>query len=381
VKYLPLIWSGISRNPGRALLIFFQIAIAFALFGVLQGMKTGVDEAIARARADLLLVFPEFFGGAPLPIAYLDRLRSMAGVNTVTFADGLMGTYQKPDQSVYVLAIAPGDIWLTLVPEIFKVLPRDLEALQKTRTGVLMSEDIAKKYGWRIGDRIPLTSTTLQSNGAGNWVFEIVGTFTAHEPRSGGYIVMNYAYLDEARVKNKGTVRNFYVVASDPKQVSAVAEAIDRAFANSSTETKTASLRENAQQQMQAIGDLNFVIRLIVTAVLVAVLFSTSTMMMQTIRERTPELAVLKTLGFTDRALFLLVVAEATMVCIAAALIGLAFATVVFPYAAKFVPGLSMPIVVVEVGVVGAFLVALISAALPASRAARLEVVDALAGR
>jgi putative ABC transport system permease protein len=167
----------------------------------------------------------------------------------------------------------------------------------------------------------------------------------------------------------------------DPKQVSAVAEAIDRAFANSSTETKTASLRENAQQQMQAIGDLNFVIRLIVTAVLVAVLFSTSTMMMQTIRERTPELAVLKTLGFTDRALFLLVVAEATMVCIAAALIGLAFATVVFPYAAKFVPGLSMPIVVVEVGVVGAFLVALISAALPASRAARLEVVDALAGR
>jgi putative ABC transport system permease protein len=381
VKYLPLIWSGISRNPGRALLIFFQIAIAFALFGVLQGMKTGVDEAIAQARADLLLVFPEFFGGAPLPIAYLDRLRSMAGVKTVTFADGLLGTYQKPDQSVYVLAIAPGDIWLTLVPEIFKVLPRDLEALQKTRTGVLMSEDIAKKYGWRIGDRIPLTSTTLQSNGAGNWVFEIVGTFTAHEPGSGGYIVMNYAYLDEARVKNKGTLRNFYVVALDPKQVSAVAEAIDRAFANSSTETKTASLRENAQQQMQAIGDLNFVIRLIVTAVLVAVLFSTSTMMMQTIRERTPELAVLKTLGFTDRALFLLVVAEATMVCIAAALIGLAFATVVFPYAAKFVPGLSMPIVVVEVGVVGAFLVALISAALPASRAARLEVVDALAGR
>lgn len=381
MKYLPLIWSGISRNPGRALLIFFQIAIAFALFGVLQGMKTGVDEAIAQARADLLLVFPEFFGGAPLPIAYLDRLRSMAGVKTVTFADGLLGTYQKPDQSVYVLAIAPGDIWLTLVPEIFKVLPRDLEALQKTRTGVLMSEDIAKKYGWRIGDRIPLTSTTLQSNGAGNWVFEIVGTFTAHEPGSGGYIVMNYAYLDEARVKNKGTVRNFYVVASDPKQVSAVAEGIDRAFANSSTETKTASLRENAQQQMQAIGDLNFVIRLIVTAVLVAVLFSTSTMMMQTIRERTPELAVLKTLGFTDRALFLLVVAEATMVCIAAALIGLAFATVVFPYAAKFVPGLSMPIVVVEAGVVGASLVALISAALPASRAARLEVVDALAGR
>ena len=132
---------------------------------------------------------------------------------------------------------------------------------------------------------------------------------------------------------------------------------------------------------MQSIGDLNFAIRSIVSAVLVALLFSTSTMMMQTIRERTPELAVLKTLGFTDRAVFLIVVAEALVVCVAAALIGLALAMGVFPYASKFVPGLSMPMVVIASGVIGAVFVALISAAVPASRAARLQVVDALAGR
>jgi putative ABC transport system permease protein len=381
MKFLPLIWFGIWRKPARTALVLLQVTVAFALFGVLQGMKTGVDEAIARSRADLLMVFPNAFGGKPLPIAYLERLRAIPGVKSVTYADGILGTYQKPDQPVYVLGIEGSDTWLTLVPEIFNVGPGDLRALRKTRTGALISADIAGKYGWHVGDRIPLNSATLQRNGSGDWFFDVVGTFTAHEPGSGGYIVTSYAYLDEARAANKGTVRNFYVITTDPKQAPTVSDAIDRTFANSSSETKTGSLQELAQQQMQSIGDLNFVIRSIVSAVLVALLFSTSTMMMQSLRERTPELAVLKTLGFTDRAVFLLVVAESMVVCVAAAFIGLALAWVVFPYAAKFIPGLSMPMVVVEAGIVGACLVALISSALPAFHAARLQIVDALAGR
>jgi putative ABC transport system permease protein len=381
VKYLPLIWAGIWRKPGRTALVLLQVAIAFALFGVLQGMKTGVDQAVANARADVLFVAPEAFGGAPLPRAEIERLKSVPGVKTVAFADGFLGTYQKPTEPVYVLALQTSDAWLTLIPEIFHVLPKDLQALQKTRTGVLISEDIGKKYGWRIGDRIPLTSNTLQNDGSGTWIFDIVGMFTAHEISQGGYIVANYDYLDEARALNKGTVRNFYVVVSDPHRAAAVTETIDGAFANSSHQTRTASFKELAQQQMRAIGDLNFAIRSIVSAVLVALLFSTSTMMMQTIRERTPELAVLKTLGFTDRAVFLMVVAEALVVCVVAALLGLALAMGVFPYASKFVPGLSMPMIVIASGVIGAVFIALISSALPASRAARLQVVDALAAR
>ena len=381
MKYLPLIWCGIWRKPGRTTLVVLQVAVAFALFGVLQGMKTGVERAIADARADILFVAPAAFGATPLPGAYIDRLRSIPGVKTVTFADGLLGTYQKPTQPVYVLALDASNVWLTLVPEILKVLPKDLEALQKTRTGVLINADIGKKYGWRIGDRIPLTSTTLQSNGSGTWVFDIVGTFTAHEIGQGGYIVGNYAYLDEARVLNKGTVRNFYAVVSDPKHAAAVTETIDAAFANSSNETKTASFKENAQQQMRSIGDLNFAIRSIVSAVLVALLFSTSTMMMQAIRERTAELAVLKALGFTDRAVSLMIVAETLGICLAAALMGLGLAMGVFPYASKFIPGLSMPMTVIASGVIGAVFVALISVAMPASRAAKLRVADALAGR
>lgn len=381
LKYLPLIWSGIWRKPGRTALVILQVAVAFALFGVLQGMKSGMDRVIANTRADVLFVGPSNQGGAPLPMSYFERLEAIQGMKDVTYADGLLGTYQKPNQVVYALAIPPTAIWVTLVPEIFQVSPEALEALRKTRDGALITTDIGKKYGWHIGDRIPFTSNTLQSNGSGTWTFQIVGTMIDREPGEAGLIVFNYEYLNEARALNKGTVRNFYAVISDPRRAAAMSELIDHAFSNSSNETTTGSFRENAQQQMRSIGDLNFLIRSVIGAVLVALLFSITTIMMQTIRERTPELAVLKTLGFGDRAIFLVVVGESLLVCAVAAVIGLSLAAGVFPYTAKFVPGLSMPLSVVGFGMLGAVLVALITAAPPATRAARLQVVDALAGR
>ena len=160
-----------------------------------------------------------------------------------------------------------------------------------------------------------------------------------------------------------------------------VADEIDRRFANSSRETRTESLRELAQSELQSIGDLNFLIRAIVSATLVALLFATATMMMQSIRERTPELAVLKTVGFTDGTVFFFVLAEAMLIFIAAGAFGLALATLVFPFASKIVPGMSMPAVVVVVGLICAALVALISSTVPALLAARLKIATALAIR
>jgi putative ABC transport system permease protein len=132
---------------------------------------------------------------------------------------------------------------------------------------------------------------------------------------------------------------------------------------------------------MQSLGDLNFAIRSILSAVLAALVFSAATMMMQTVRERTPELAVLKTLGFGNVTVFLLVAAESLALCIPASLAGLTLAWTAFPLAAKYIPGLSMPMVVVPLGLFGAVLVALISVSVPGLRAARLNIVDALAGR
>ena len=172
---------------------------------------------------------------------------------------------------------------------------------------------------------------------------------------------------------------HFYAVASDPNRAAMVSDAIDQAFANSQSPTRTESFRESAQQDLQSLGDLNFAIRSILSAMLVALVFSMATMMMQTVRERTPEFAVLKTLGFGNRTVFLLMAAESLAVYIPASLAGLALARIAFPFAAKYVAGLSMPMVTVAFGILGAVLLALISVSVPGLRAAGLNIVDALA--
>jgi putative ABC transport system permease protein len=381
MKFLPLIWSGIWRKPVRTGLIFLQVCVAFALFGVLQGMKTGMDRAIANTRADVLYVGPAVYGGAPLTIAALKPLQSIPGVKAVSFNYGMLSFYQQPTQIVYVLAIPPSDLFLTLLPEQFIAKPKDLAALSKTRTGILITDDISKKYGWHIGDKIPITSTTLQANGSATWTFDVVGIVTLRNQDEALYVFANYYYIDEARALNKGMVSHFYAIASDPKQAISVSDAIDRAFANSATPTRTASFKEMSQQSMQSLGDLNFAIRWILGAVLLALMFSTATMMMQAVRERTTELAVLKTLGFGIRTVFLMIVAESVLVSIAGSLAGLALAWSAFPFAGKYIPGLSMPMVVVGIGIFAAALVALISVSVPGLRAARLSIADALAGR
>ena len=381
MKYAPLIWLGIWRKPVRTTLILLQVTVAFALFGVLQGMKTAVDQVVANVRADLLIVGRSRDSASPLPVAYANRLRAIPGVKTVAFADVLPGTYQRPTQRISVIALEDNDAWETLLPNFVTILPKDFHALQNTRTGALITPYAAKKYGWRIGDRIPITSTTtLQNNGSRTWLFDVVG-FATPGIKVSPNLYANYDYLDAARAQYKGTVGFFYVTVSDPKQAAAVSATIDRTFANSPSATRTQPVRALAQQQVRQVGNLNFVIRSVVSAVLVALMFSIATMMMQSVRERTPELAVMKTLGFSDLAVFVLVVVEALIVCIAGAFIGLGLATRAFPIAARVLPGLSMPGVVLAFGLLGAVLISLISVSLPALRAARLPVVAALARR
>jgi putative ABC transport system permease protein len=379
MRFLPLFWSGIWRKPGRTVLIFFQVSIAFALFGMLQGLKTGVDHAVGDARADLLIVHSRLsFLAESLPSGLLEQISSVPGVKLVVPVDIFGATYQKPTEGLGVVAISLVNDWPTAFT--YTIAPEYVAALQKLRTGALVRVDLANKYGWKIGDRIPLMSNTAQLSGSTDWAFDVVGTFSDSDIGGGRYIiVVNLAYLEEARLLGKGTVQHFNVAISDPKQAVMVADEIDRRSANSSQETKTESLLELAQSQMQSIGDMNFLIRAIVGAVLVALLFATATMMIQSVRERALELAVLKAVGFTDRAVFLLILAEALVVCVAAAAFGLAVATAVLPLAARFILGLSMPKIVVAVGLGLAVVVALISSAVPAALAARLRVATSLA--
>jgi len=381
MKYLPLIWSGIWRKPGRAVLMFLQVTVAVGLFGVLQGLKSGVEHAVAATRADLLVVRSREPFSDPLPVAWLQQIQAVPGVKLAFAQDEFDASYQSPTQHIDVNVLPANASWAAIGPEL-SVSRSAITAFSHTRTGALVGESLVKKYGWKIGDRIPLHSGTAQADGSTNWTFDMVGTFTYKAPLAqDNFIVVQYEYYDEARLAGRGTVADFPVVVRDPRHAEEVADAIDRRFANSAHETKTESLREMAQSLMEQIGNLDFAIRSIVSAALVALLFSTTTMAMLTIRQRTPELAVLKTVGFTDPAIFLVVCVEALAVYVVAAFCGLALAILAFPWANRFVPGLTMPPMVIVAGLAGAMVIGLLSASLPAVRAARLEVANALADR
>ena len=381
MKYLPLIWSGLWRKPGRTILIFLQVAVAFALFGVLQGLKTGTARAVADARADLLIVHSRLSSLAqPLPLGLLEQVLTVPGVKVAVPVELTGGTYQKPDQGIGIVAVSPDEDWQSAFT--YTIAAEYLAAFRESRTAMLVKDSVAEKYGWKIGDHIPLQfPAVVQRNGSNDWAFDVVGTFTDSDVGGGRYIVIvNYPYFDEARAAKRGTVNHFNVAVSDPQLAVQVADAIDARFVNSSHETKTESLRELNQQSIQAIGDFDFLIRAVVGSVLVALLFATTTMMVQSMHERIPELAVVKTLGFTDRAVFLLILAEALAVFVAGAVCGLLLATLVLPLAARFVPGLSMPGIVLALGLALGIFVALVSASIPAALAARLRVATALAG-
>jgi len=208
MKFLPLVWSGIWRKPGRTFLIFLQVSVAFALFGVLQGMKTGVEHVIAETRADLLLVHGSLSLMDSLPLGLLERIKSVPGVKVVAPVELFGAIYQKPSQKLGVVATRPDEGWLPAFT--YTIAPEYVATFRKIRTGALIRDALAKKYGWKVGDHIPLKSTIAQMNGSTDWGFDVVGTYSDSDVGGGSDVLLiNYDYFDEARLTRKGTVSHF----------------------------------------------------------------------------------------------------------------------------------------------------------------------------
>ena len=384
MRFLPLIWSGIWRKPGRAVLALVQILLAFTLFGLLQGWQSGVTSAIAHIDADLLSVHPrEGFGD--LPRAYFDRIQQVPGVRVVNLANYFNVDYQNPKQSFLVIATLPRN-WAQITTNVI-IPPQAVAALERTRTGAIVGDALMRKYGWKIGQHLPVQSSIPQRNGSTDWGFDIVGVLRMKDPDARShstFIVINNDYYDEARAADRGMVGQYMVRVRDARQANAVAAVIDRMFTNSTYETRTEPLREMAQQSMRSIGDLNLVVRAIIGAVLFSLLFSIGALLMQSVRERTGELAVLKAIGYSDRAVMGLLVTEAALLCLTSAALGLAVASGLFWLAERtnFWPQyIQLTAPVVALGAALALLLAVVSASLPAWQGMRLPVARAMAGR
>jgi len=386
VKFIPLVWAGIWRKRSRAILIFLQVIIAFALFGVLQGLTSAVNHAIASSHADRLYVASKFNLGFPLPIAIVEWVKTVPGVIGAAPRSGFGASYQRPEQGVSVLA-TDVDAFLTIYPED-KVDPAEQRAMRQILDGAIVGIGTMHKYGWKVGQRVTLQSPPQlkRKDGTNNWTFDILGTWVNSEGDSeddSQALIANYRYVNESLPTgpDRDTVGLVPVRIADPKRALSIEQTIDAHFANSSNETLTQSESELIQSQVTQFGDIDTVANRIVAATFFVLLFATGALMMQSIRERTPELAVLKTVGFSDRSVLALILAETLVLCLAGAAIGLWVGVRLLPVANDYIGRVTVPPIIFAIGLACAVVLALAGGAVAGWRGLRLRVVDALASR
>jgi putative ABC transport system permease protein len=388
MKYLHLVWASLFRRKTRTVLTLVSIIAAFLLFGLLDAVRTSFAQAgqsangAARLQTGSKLSFIQ-----TLPKSLLTQIERVDGVKAVTHANWFGGAYQDPHNQVFSFAVAPN--YLDLYPEVL-VSEDQRKAFTETRTGALIGERLAQKYGWKVGDHVPLQSQIFpDKTGSKNWQFDIVGILHASDKKSGGFFdqmfLLNWKYFDDTTPYNQGTVGWYVTRVIDVNQADRVAKAIDALSANSDHETRTQTEQAATASWMKQLADIGLIVGSIMGAVFFTLLLLSGNTMMQAVRERTSEIAVLKTIGFSSRSVLAMVLAESVLLLVLGGVVGLALATVVIPAVSAGSGGmLNLPSVGTSSWVLGLVLMALIGfavGALPAWNAMRLNIVDALAGR
>jgi putative ABC transport system permease protein len=387
MKYFPLIWATLWRKKARTILTLLSVVIAFLLFGVLETIDYAFSHPSSGITgADKLVTTNRFSITLPLPISDTQQIRSVPGIAEVTWMSWFGGYYQEQKNFVFALPVDT-DSYFNLHKGEFVVSDAEMQAYRNTRTGALVNSALMKQFGWKIGDQVPLHSAiwTRKGDGSLDWTFDIVGSFDAKDPTQAKVqattLLFHYDLFDEGRSFGKGTVSWFEERVADPSQSAAISARIDALFANSPNETKTQPANDFQMAFIKQLGDIGFVLRAILGAVFFTLLFLTGNTMMQSVRERIPELAVLKTLGFGDGKVLRLVLAESLLLCVIAAVIGLGLSFAALPLIKVGLPGIEVSPKAIPPGIGVAVLLALIVGMAPALRAMRLNIVDALADK
>lgn len=383
MKYFILIWAGIWRKKMRTIFTMLSVVIAFLLFGLLQGFNLGLENVIGNLNANRLYTNNKYSMVEGLPVALQNQIATVDGVTHITHWTFFGAFYQEAKNAVPLFATNISEMF-ALYPEL-GVDPEVLEAMERTRNGMVVGKPVANRYGWQVGDVIPIgTSIWTNKQGSNNYQFELIhivdptsSTGTNIEQMA----FINFEFFDEARAFGNGTVHYFITGIDDPRRGGEIATNIDKLFTNSTNETHTQTEQAMAASSIKQVGDIGFIVNAIVGAVLFTLLFLTANTMMQSMRERIPELAILKTLGFSDTKVSVFVLCESMLLCVVSALIGLAVASYLFTFLKAVFGPISIPWEVLAMGTIAALGLALISGLPPAIRTQRLNIIDALAGR
>ncbi|UNK56256.1 ABC transporter permease [Pseudoxanthomonas daejeonensis] len=385
MKYFSLVWAQLFRSKTRTLLTLLSVVTAFLLFGMLDSVRVAFNSGGSVDGANRLVTTSRLSITQSLPVRLQEQIRTVPGVKDATYAMWFGGIYQDPKNFFPSFSVAPNyfDVYSNL-----QLPPEQLKAFQDTRTGAVVGETLAKEFGWKVGDTIPLQATIFPRQGSNDWPLELVGIFRSKDRAAASgeerQLVMNWKYFDESNDYIKGQVSWYTVTLDNPAHASRVAQAIDALSMNSDRETK--SQTESAFQQSFAkqFADIGLIVTSIMGAVFFTLLLLTGNTMAQAVRERIPELAILKTLGFKDGTVLWLVLVESVLLVGLGGVIGMALARVILPGLASKAQGMLPATIPLQTWIVGAVLIVLIGlvvGVLPALRAKRLKIVDALAGR
>lgn len=377
--------ANLWRKKTRTVLTLLSIVTAFLLFGLLQSVNVLFSAGADFVGATRLVTQARVSFTQSLPMRLLPQIESVPGVERVMWSQWFGGVWQENTQLV-IQAADPARL-RAVYPE-FVMPDAEWRAFESTRTGMIVGRNLANQYGWKIGQKIPIASNIFpQQDGSKAWAFDLVGIYDGKDEEwqrntNGGWI--NFAYFDEANQFSRGLAGVYVIRLSDPDGASEVAATVDRMFENSPDETKTQTEKDFNIGFFKQIGDIGLIVRWILFAVFFTLLLVVGNTIAQSVRERIPELAILKTLGFKDGEVLGFVLAEAAALCVIGGLLGLSIATPVGVGITKASGGYLPLAVDAKVWLMGAVAIVVLSLAvglLPALRAKRLTIVDALAGR
>ncbi|HEV2681494.1 MAG TPA: FtsX-like permease family protein [Rhodanobacter sp.] len=388
MKYLHLIWAALFRRKTRTILTLVSIIAAFLLFGLLDAVRVSFAEAGQSANgAERLQTGARLSFIQPLPQGLGAQIAQVNGIKDVAYANWFGGAYQDPHNQVFTFAVSPN--YLDVYPEV-DVAPAERKAFDSTQDGILAGEIIVKRYGWKVGDKIPLQSQIFPNkDGSKNWSFNLVGVMHSKDAKAfqSQMIVMHWKTFDETTPKayNGGMVGWYISRVNDINQSDRIARAIDALSANSDHETKTQTEQAATANWIKQMADIGLIVTSIMGAVFFTLVLLTGNTMMQAVRERTSELAVLKTIGFSSTSVLMMVLAESVLLLLLGGLIGLGLVSVLAPVMSSQSGGMISHTNVGAgswaLGITLAVVIGLVIGILPAWRAMRLNIVDALAGR
>ena len=385
MKYFHLIWAALFRSKTRTLLTLLSVVAAFLLFGMLDSVRVAFNAGGQVTGANRMVTMSRLSITQMLPYSLDAQIEAVPGVKQAAYAAWFGGIYRDPKNFFANFSVSPD--YLDLYPE-FKLPDAQKKAWLADRRGAIVGAALAQRHGWKVGDTIPLQATIFPTRGSNNWEFVLRGIYTVDDPKQKAQenvLFFHWKYFDEANDYVKGRVGWFIVNPTSGNGADKVASAIDRLSANSDHETKTQTEQAFNQAFAKQFADIGLIVTAIMGAVFFTLLLLTGNTMAQAVRERIPELAVLKTIGFSNRSVLWLVLAESILLVVLGGLIGLGISALIMPAVSAASGGAiqlpSLPGSTWAMGVGLAVLIGAVVGLLPALRGMRLNIVDALAGR